>query len=101
MSALRVNDHMFLRGFAAIMSMDNSATNIRRAKATIESIDKLSKGMHRDNVHHMYDKRIHRNAGEFKVVGKQVNIEPSIDINGPVTINITDTKAAAKKKAAK
>ena len=99
--SIRVIDHTILRAFNAVMSMDKSPTNIRRTKAELDGCMVVGKLVHNDNVKHMYDKRIHRGAGEFTMKGVQPVIEASIgEIRGPVVVTIRETAARKSKKAA-
>ena len=99
---IRVQDHLMLRGFEAVMSLGKSRVNNRLALDTLDGIDKLSKTIDRDNKHHMYDKYLHRNAGEFRMQGAKAIIESSAGatIKGPVTINIVETPKRKQAKAA-
>ena len=94
---IRVQDHLILRGFEAVMSMDSNATNVRRSIATVKMIDTVGRRIDRDHARHMYDKRIHKNAGDLMMKASKAQIEPMEgNIKGPVTINIVNTAKPPK-----
>lgn len=101
MSKLTLSEQNILRAFAATMSMDKNATNIRRAKAEVNACLSVSTMIHRENSKHMYDKRVYKGAGELVMDGvTPVLSRDTTDIRGPVTINIVNTPKRASKVAA-
>jgi hypothetical protein len=100
MASLTLTDTLILRAFNATMSMDKSSTNIRRAKEEVAACAIVGKLIHSDNQKHLYDKRIHKGAGEMKIVNSKAVIEAEGNIRGPVTVNIVNVPVRKRKEAA-
>lgn len=100
MAKITLAEQNILRAFTAVMSMDKSTTNIRRAEKEVNACLNVSTMIHRENGKHMYDKRVYKGAGEMVMNGvTPIITRESSDIRGSVTINIVNTPKRVHKEA--